>query len=238
MQSESGMVFVTKNVVNNEQSQVNPSDKSGLGELNETTPIFKKFLKLLDWVNFVVLNLMIVMIVLWFTVGGFRKVDGVSMYPYFHNRDIVLLYKLAYRSQFPKRGDIIVFTLEDIKGHFVKRVIALPGEEVMIKGGNVYVNGELLDESAYLPDYVYTQAGRFLKEGMPYVVPDGYIIAFGDNRPNSTDSRYWGPIPMGRIEGRVMAVVYPFSRAKWIHNPFVTTGNTSHAERVYSMFLY
>ena len=185
-----------------------------------TPSILKKILHFLDWANFVFLTLTVIMIVLWFTVGGLRKIDGVSMYPYFHDKDIVLLYKLAYRNQPPKRGDIIVFTTQAVKGYFVKRVIAVPGEQIMILGGKVYINGKLLDESAYLAPNVYTTGGSFLKEGESYTVPEGHVFAMGDNRPNSTDSRYWGPVPFERIEGKVVMLVYPFSRAKIIRNPF------------------
>ncbi len=198
--------------------------------------LIKSFFRFLDWFNFVLLSLSVIIIILWFTVGGLRKVDGVSMYPYFHNKDIVLLYKLAYRNQLPKRGDIVVFTTDKMKGHFVKRVIALPGEEVMVFNGQVYINGIPLDESSYLPEYVYTNPDFFLFEGRRFIVPKGHVIVMGDNRPNSTDSRRWGPIPLDRIEGKVVMLVFPFSRARVIKNPFESPERALPADQAHNMF--
>ena len=189
---------------------------------NSTQTFLKKLLKFLDWLNFVLLTLSVVFIVLWFTVGGLRKVDGMSMYPYLHNKDVVVLYKLAYKDKLPERGDVIVFILKD-GGRFVKRVIALPGETVKVDYGKVFVNGAQLNEGAYLQDTVYTSGGRFLYEGVTYTVPKDHIFVMGDNRGYSTDSRDLGPIPLDRVEGKVLMIVYPFDRAKKIENPFKGT---------------
>ena len=99
--------------------------------------------------------------------------------------------------------------LEIGKRSYIKRVIGLPGEHVEIKDGGVYINGEKLDESAYLSNTVVTDSmgGSFTD----FVVPEGYIFAMGDNRKHSSDSRRFGCIPLERIESKVWIRFWPFN---------------------------
>ena len=94
------------------------------------------------------------------------------------------------------------------KTSYIKRVIAIPGEHIQIKDGNVYINGEQLQED-YLTDDVMTQAegGQFLD----LIVPEGTVFAMGDNRSHSADSRIFGCIPYGKIEGKVTFRFWPLS---------------------------
>lgn len=97
--------------------------------------------------------------------------------------------------------------LEIDKTSYIKRVIALPGEHVKIEDGDVYINGEKLEES-YLKEGVITDSlgGAFTD----LTVPDGYIFAMGDNRSKSTDCRRFGCIPIEKIEGKVILRFWPF----------------------------
>ena len=98
----------------------------------------------------------------------------------------------------PTRGDIIVFESplpEEFTEPFIKRVIALPGEEIAIAGGVVHINGRPLAES-----YV-TQVMR--QDFAPFIVPYGTLFVMGDNRNYSRDSRDWGTIPKDSIIGRI-----------------------------------
>ena len=98
----------------------------------------------------------------------------------------------------PGRGDIIVFESpipEEFTEPFIKRIIALPGEEISIKGGVVHINGRPLAES-----YV-TEAMR--RDFAPIIVPYGSLFVMGDNRNYSRDSREWGAIPKDSIIGRI-----------------------------------
>jgi len=174
--------------------------------------LIKKFL---DFSQFFIFSGVLV-IVLWMFVITPRKIDGVSMFPYLHNRDLILVFKLAYASSRPKRGDVVVFKHSETQD-YIKRVIALPGEEIMIQNGKVYINGNILDESDYLGDSVYTTQGATLKEGVPFIVPDNQYICIGDNRPMSTDSREFGAVPIETIEGRALLVWYPPQDAKVIN---------------------
>lgn len=100
--------------------------------------------------------------------------------------------------------------LEINKPSFIKRVIALPGEHVEIKNDKVYINGEELDESAYLGADVITDNGR--GECTDFIVPENCVFAIGDNRTGSMDCRCFGCIPLEKIEGKVLIRLTPFSR--------------------------
>lgn len=102
------------------------------------------------------------------------------------------------------------YVLEWGKTSYIKRVIGLPGEHVQIANGKVYINGEELDESAYLKDDVYTDGyGGIFTD---FVVPEGYVFAMGDNRTGSSDCRRFGCIPIEKIEGKVTMRFWPFSK--------------------------
>lgn len=99
--------------------------------------------------------------------------------------------------------------LEFGKTSYIKRVIALPGEHIEIKDNKVYINGEKLDEP-YLASSVVTTLldGEFFD----LIVPEGYIFAMGDNRPQSTDCRSFGCIPIDKIEGKVWVRFWPLNK--------------------------
>lgn len=96
--------------------------------------------------------------------------------------------------------------LEITKKSYIKRVIALPGEHVEIKDGEVYINGKLQKEE-YLADDVATNSKVF----KDFIVPEGYIFCMGDNRPKSTDCREFGCIPLEKVEGIVICRFWPFN---------------------------
>lgn len=98
--------------------------------------------------------------------------------------------------------------LEFNKTSYIKRVIALPGEHIQIKDNKVYINGEEYKE-AYLDSSVVTTPcdGAFID----LIVPDGCIFAMGDNRPQSTDSRAFGCVPIDKIEGKVVMRFWPLN---------------------------
>lgn len=171
--------------------------------------------KILDSLEFYILA-GVLFVVIWYFILSPRRVDGESMYPYLHNFDYVLMYKLEYLSANPQRGDVVVFkhsALED----YIKRVIALPGETILVQDGKVSINGKRLDESAYLGESVQTFGSAAIKEGVPYVVPENQYVLLGDNRTNSTDSRALGAIPKEAIEGRAVVIWFPPQDTKLIN---------------------
>ena len=100
--------------------------------------------------------------------------------------------------------------LEIGKRSYIKRVIALPGEHVEIKDGKVYINGEQLDEPYLQPGIVTDVRSNWLSD---FVVPENCVFAMGDNRPDSTDCRAFGCIPLEKIESTVAIRIWPLN--KW-----------------------
>lgn len=148
-----------------------------------------------------------------------HKIDGQSMMPNFPDSEYLLTEKVTYYLHKPQRGDVVVFTPPVTNlDEYIKRVIAVPGEKIMIKNGRVFVNGQLLKEP-YLADDVYTPPGSFLSESQEYLVPEDNYFVMGDNRANSSDSRYWGPITKKSISGRAWVIYWPLKLAGSVEKP-------------------
>lgn len=118
-----------------------------------------------------------------------------------------------------RRGDVIVFKFpEDPRRDFIKRVIALPGETVEIRDKGVYVEGMLLpephvtftDDRTWPDDPELPESYRRRDQSRPFTVPPGSYLALGDNRDNSYDSRFWGPVPAANLKGRAMIVYWSY----------------------------
>ena len=171
--------------------------------------------KILDIIQILIAPVIVIIVIMFYVITP-RNVDGVSMMPTFHDKDFILLYKLAYINTPPKRGDVVVFQ-HSAQEHYIKRVIGLPGETILLKDGRIYINGSLLDESAYLPSGIRTQQESFLIEGEPFTIPPNKFFCIGDNRSNSIDSREFGPVDLEYIEGRVVMIWFPLDRIKVIN---------------------
>lgn len=118
--------------------------------------------------------------------------------------------KITYRFTDPDRGDIVIVHGPEYEQRLVKRVIGLPGDVLDIKGGNVYINGELLEEE-------YTKGETFPNGlAVPYTVPQDHYFVMGDNREISLDSRQLGPIQASSIEGRIVYRIWPLSEFGYV----------------------
>lgn len=149
------------------------------------------------------------------------QVNGASMYPNFVNGEHVLTNLIALRIDDPKKGEVVVFkSPTNEEKDFIKRVIGVPGDTVYVQNGDVYVNGQKLDQSAYLKEDVITSAGAFLREGQTITVPPGNYIVMGDNRPQSSDSREWGFVKRSAFIGKSLFVYWPPSKMRLIKNPY------------------
>jgi len=149
------------------------------------------------------------------------QVSGESMFPTFKDKEYILTNLITLRFGDPKRGDVIVFKAPtDAEKDFIKRVIGLPGDSVMLKDGFVYVNGTKLNERAYLGSDVRTYGGAFLKEDEPVTVPGDSFLVMGDNRPFSSDSREWGYLKRTALIGKSFFVYWPLNTMRIVHNPF------------------
>ena len=149
------------------------------------------------------------------------QVSGESMFPTFKDREYILTNRIGLRFDSPHKGDVIVFKAPtDTEKDFIKRVIGESGDTVMVKDGFVYVNGSLLNESAYLASDVRTYSGSFLKEDEQVTVPlDDYFV-MGDNRLHSSDSREWGFLPNKNLEGLSFFVYWPLNAVRTVKNPY------------------
>ena len=148
------------------------------------------------------------------------QVNGLSMYPNFKDQEYVLTNIIVTHFKTPTYGDVIVFKAPpEPDKDYIKRVIGLPGDTIMVQNGSVYVNNKVLDESSYLSSDVKTYGGQFLQEGQQKTVPAGEYFVLGDNRPESSDSREWGFVPVSYIIGESMLVYWPPQDFQFIKNP-------------------
>ena len=135
------------------------------------------------------------------------KVKGESMQNTLMNKEIVLATKYDYLSGDFHRRDIVICHYPDRGGTlFIKRLIALPGDTIEMHGGELYVNGELVNESDIDMNTPFTTNLG------PYTLGEDEYFVMGDNRGNSNDSRAVGPLTRKMIVGHVQRVIYPFNK--------------------------
>lgn len=174
-------------------------------EKEKDKPFWRDILEM--FIYFVAVFLLAFLIVTF--VGQRTVVDGSSMSPTLSDKDNLIVDKISYRFTDPKRFDVVVFPYQHAKRTFyIKRIIGLPGETVMIDPeGNIYIDGQILEE-----DY---GAETILNPGradVPITLgPDEYFV-MGDNRNNSSDSRDYmvGNIKRKDLVGRAFVRIYPF----------------------------
>jgi signal peptidase I len=156
-------------------------------------------------------------------------VEGLSMFATLDDNDYLIANKIDYRLHAPQRGDIIILRPPNNNStDFIKRVIALPGELLLIRDGVVYINGHRLIEP-YLPEawVVFNNWPVNSPSGM--VIPPNQYFVMGDNRNKSQDSRYFGPIGRDRIDGRAWFRIWPLNHFGDIYSqmPQLETGSIS-----------
>jgi signal peptidase I len=139
------------------------------------------------------------------------RVESVSMQPTLYAGDFVLVNKLAYKMGEPDRGEVIVFLFppDPQSEPYIKRIIGLPGDEVVIRDGSVFINGQAIIEP-YIkapPDYTLTE-----------VIPENSLFVLGDNRNNSSDSHNWGMVPVENVIGRAEMVYWPPSEWRLLNS--------------------
>jgi signal peptidase I len=169
----------------------------------------------LDFIQSIVLALA-VFVLLYLFVAQPNEVKGSSMVPNFIDQEFLLTEKISYYLSDPKRGDVVIFKAPSTEScaaeecEYIKRIIGLPGDKVMVKDGQVYLNGELLNQT-FLPNGVITSEGQFSQEGIEETVPDGEYLVMGDNREHSRDGREFGPIKKDSIVGKAFFKYWPIS---------------------------
>jgi signal peptidase I len=140
-------------------------------------------------------------------------VPSESMVPTMRVSDRFLADRFTYRFLHqPKPGDIVIFDEPGGKRTFVKRVIATGGQTVDVHDGHVYVDGKRLNEP-----YTHGANSQPGDIGLPIKIPAGSVWLMGDNRTNSTDSRWFGPVPLSTVRGHAVVLYWPLSRAGALH---------------------
>lgn len=133
------------------------------------------------------------------------RVDGPSMEPTYYNGNRVVVSKISYKIGDIQRGDVIVFPAPPNPSEdYIKRVIGLPGDQIMVINGDVFVNDVKLDEP-------YINAPPINNMRLT-TVPEGHVFVMGDNRNVSSDSRSWGPLAIDDIIGKAVFVYWPLER--------------------------
>ena len=196
----------------------------------------EKTKNILEWIACFVIAIVLALLIRFY-IGTPTVVQQPSMYPTLKQGQRLILNRMVRTfHEVPQRGDIITFeaprnsyassiraeyeneptnifssfvyyVLEIGKKSYIKRVIALPGEQVKIEDGKVYINGELLEED-YLQEGVTTDSKNpYLTE---FTVPEDCVFAMGDNRAQSSDCRSFGCIPLDKIESKVWIRFWPF----------------------------
>jgi len=197
--------------MNSEQPPSLPSANSGLQLVRE-------------WVTVLVVALVIAITVRSLILQQFY-ISGPSMEATMFQDNRVLVNKLSYRLHDIHRGDVVVFDRVTVDGQVVqhddliKRVIALGGEKISIKDCKVFIDGKLLPER-YLNDYDLAQTVIEDRCRVPMmdemIIPDDQLFVMGDNRPQSFDSRMFGPIEQNLVVGRAFVIIWPLSAAKFL----------------------
>lgn len=165
--------------------------------------------EIIDWIKTISISLVLAFLIV--QVIKPTIVSGESMYPTLNNKDYLILNRLSYKLGDIKRGDIIVFKtdLKQDNGKekdLIKRVIAIPGDHLVIMDSQVYLNDKLIEEP-YI-DNAYTSGD------VDIVIPDGEVFVMGDNRENSKDSRSEdvGLVNESDILGEVMIRLLPLNK--------------------------
>lgn len=168
------------------------------------------FWAVFEVVETVVIAVVAVVLVRTFVAQPFL-VSGSSMEPGFQNGDYLLVDEIAYRFHEPTRGDVVVFKYPlDPRSYYIKRVIGLPGERVVVSGNVVTVYTKDGNTEALKESYVARMSGV---ERGEYTVKQGEYFVMGDNRDFSYDSRRWGMLPQSDLIGLVRFRLWPINKA-------------------------
>jgi signal peptidase I len=178
-----------------------------LAQITEVPPPGRRKGPVREVLETILFALLIALLIRTFVVEVYR-VEGASMEQTLHSGERVLVNKFLYRwVRKPRPGDIIVFRYpRQPDRDFIKRVVAVEGDTVEIRGGVVYVNGQPFAEAP-------TALRSDEDSPHPITVPPDSVWVLGDNRNNSEDSRYFGEVPLANIRGMAFFRLWPLSRA-------------------------
>lgn len=167
----------------------------------------KTFQTVLEWVRTLAVAIIIAILFKVF-IGDTTKVQGNSMNNTLHNNDLLFVDKISMNLSGIERSDIVIIDAPEEKGvKYIKRVIGLPGDEIKIEDGKVYVNGNIYPE-----DYINTDYTETTTQTKDWILDDDQYFVMGDNRipGQSNDSRTFGPIERKHIIGHAVFRILPF----------------------------
>ncbi len=161
-----------------------------------------------DFFEAFVIALLIALPIKYFVASPFI-VRQTSMFPTFKDGDYLIVDKLSYKLEAPKRGDVIVFKPPfDDKTYFIKRIIGLPGETVIVDNAGITIKNAEHPQGFKLNE-PYVSSSR--DNAVTTVLDNDNYFVMGDNRQVSSDSRNWGPLPKEDISGRALFRLFPLS---------------------------
>lgn len=179
-----------------------------------------------DLFTLVLLIVVVVIPIRVFVISPF-VVDGDSMHPTFGNLDYLVIDEILYRFKAPARGDVVVFRYPSNPAVFyIKRVIGLPGETVSIDHGVVTIISASGEKTALSEPYIVNDDATYTNDVS--LLPGEYFV-MGDNRPNSSDSRIWGPLPRANIIGRADLRLLPINKIGFFPGTASYASNTPSA---------
>ena len=171
---------------------------------------FEKRYRLVREVIETIVLTILMFLVIRLAVQNFN-IEGMSMEPSLHDKELILVDKWSYLFHAPTRGDVIVFVAPpEPSQDYIKRIVAIPGDTITIRDTTVIVDGVKLNETYVDPKrqgnlYAYKNISNML-------VPPGDYFVLGDNRIGSSDSRNWGFVPRANIIGRAALVYWPLGQ--------------------------
>jgi signal peptidase I len=189
----------------------NPVSEPQANELTQPTPKTGKSPVLgFLWEVFQTLAMALILFFLVDTFVARARVENISMLPNLRPGEFLLVNKYAYQWSGLQRGDIIVFHYPPDPGiDYVKRLIGMPGDDVRMQSGQLFINGQAVKE-AYI-SMPATYSGE-------WKVPPDMIFALGDNRDKSSDSHSWGFVPRSDLVGKAIVVYFPLDQIKLLND--------------------
>jgi len=184
-----------------------------------------------DWGESILVAFVLAMFIRAFFFQAFKIPSG-SMKSALQVGDRLIVNKLVYGPKIPftteksgyrlpgfsspRRGDVVVFIYPvDPKRDFIKRLVAVGGETVEIRSGDIYINGKKVDLPVIDNIYYYNR-GPYADPGQVIQVPEGHYFVLGDNSSSSHDSRYWGFVPERYMIGKAQLIFWPLTRIRFI----------------------
>lgn len=181
-----------------------------------------RFLKVLkEFIKSMIISLVFVVVLTQFIARPVR-VEGLSMYPSLNDKEIGFSNIISTKISDVERFDVVVVFLEEHNKYIVKRVIGLPGEEIMYQDETLYIDDVVVEEP-FLDNQFREQFTRedreFTRDISPVKIGEDEYFLLGDNRPNSIDSRMYGLFNEEMIKSKGIFVILPLSRLRRVGRP-------------------